>query len=220
MKLRLRATVVKSDNNNNIMDDQSTKAEADKMTPVALKQETRQSYLETVLSQPLPTIASVAPIKPFVEGYRPSQPTCAIPGAFHAGDSFADSPSYAAARSAQFSQATLPTFHDFSAGTFSIDCNYCGKSIPNEHYHCSICEKGDFDLCQACVNAGVTCDGEDHWLIKRIIRNGTVVPSVTETCPPRKVNQEKMDAPLSQAMEDGERTCNSCINRRRSLSLL
>ena len=219
MKLRLRATIVKTDKNINIMDDQTTKAEADKMKPVAPKQETRQSYLETVLSQPLPTVPSVAPFKAFTESHRPSQPTCAIPGAFHVSDSFADSPSYAATRSPQFSQATLPTFHDFSAGTFSIDCNYCGKSIPNEHYHCSICEKGDFDLCQACVESGIACDGSDHWLIKRSIRNGIVVPSVTETCPPRKViKQEKMDAPISLSIEDNERTCNSCINREFSPS--
>ena len=189
------------------MDDQSTKAEADKMPPVAPKQENRQSYLDTVLSQPLPTNSTAPSFKAFTESYRPTQPTCAIPGAFDIGEP---------ARSAQFSQPTLPTFHDFSAGTFSIDCNYCGKSIPNEHYHCSICEKGDFDLCQSCLEAGVTCDGDDHWLIKRLIRNGIVIPSVTETCAPRKVKQEKMEPPTNSASDEGERTCNSCINRGHS----
>jgi hypothetical protein len=195
------------------MDDQSTKAEADKMPPVALKSEPRQSYLETVLSQPLPHASTAPSFKAFTEIVRPSQPTCAIPGAFYTGDSSADPPPRPAPRSVQLSQPTLPSFHDFSAGTFSIDCNYCGQSIPNTHFHCSICEKGDFDLCQACLEAGVTCDGDDHWLIKRFIRNGVVIPSVTETCAPRLVKQEKMDTPVSPTQEDGERTCNSCINR-------
>lgn len=179
------------------------------MASVAPKPETRQSYLETVLSQPLP------PFKASVEEpHRSPQPTCSIPGAFCSGDGFVDPPPRPAPRSAQFSQPTLPSFHDFSAGTFSIDCNHCGKSIPNEHYHCGICEKGDFDLCQVCVNSGVTCDGENHWLIKRVIQNGLVVPSVTETCAPRKVKQEKVETPISPTLEDGERTCNSCINRK------
>lgn len=202
------------------MEDQSTKAEADKMAPGASKAEPRQSYLETVLSQPLPKTAPAPSFRAFTETNRPPQPTCAIPGAFYSGDSFADPPPRPAPRSVQLSQPTLPSFHDFSNGTFSIDCNHCSKSIPNEHYHCGICEKGDFDLCQACVDSGLTCDGDDHWLIKRFIRNGAVIPSVTETCAPRKANQEKMDTPMSPAHEDGERTCNSCINRKSLPKLL
>ena len=101
-------------------------------------------------------------------------------------DSYMDPPPRTAPRSAQLSQPTLPSCYDFSAGTFRIVCNHCGKSIPNEHFHCSICEKGDFDLCRACHDSGVTCDGDDHLLIKRHIRNGSVVAHVTDECQPRK----------------------------------
>ena len=103
---------------------------------------------------------------------------------------------------------------DFLSVAFCIDCNNCGKSIPDEHYHCRICDEGDFDLCSSCIAADVACDGEGHWLIKRRIQNGLLVSSVTETIAPKKWQEEK-------ASEDGKgdmnatcyatRTCNSCI---------
>ena len=195
------------------MDDQSSNAELDKVSAVSAHLEPRQSYLETVLSQPLPSNVSAPSFKAFQETSRRTQPTCAIPGAFYNGDSYIDPPPRPAPRSSHLSQPTIPSFQDFSAGTFSIDCNYCGKSVPNEHYHCSICEKGDFDLCQACVDAGVTCDGIDHWLLKRFIRNGIVVNSVTETRPPRKTEDVKVKAETSVEHEVAERTCNNCISR-------
>ena len=64
---------------------------------------------------------------------------------------------------------------------FCIDCNNCGSSIPGEHYHCSICDDGDYDLCPTCVNAGVTCPGDEHWLLKRLVHNGVIMNSTTET---------------------------------------
>lgn len=193
------------------MDEQSTNAETSKTAPVATKPEGRPGYLETVLSLPAQTNPG---FKSILESTRQPQPTCSIPGAFDPGEAFAEPAPRPTPREVQLSKATLPSFHDFSAGSFSIDCNYCSKSIPNEHYHCSICEQGDFDLCPACVDAGVTCDGEDHWLIKRFIRNGTVIPSVTETCAPRKVTQEETETPANKVPEENERTCNSCINRK------
>lgn len=52
-------------------------------------------------------------------------------------------------------------------------CSICGEQIPDidGHYHCSICDDDDFDLCQACVDKGIRCRSEDHWLIKRIVKN-------------------------------------------------
>jgi next to BRCA1 gene 1 protein len=114
----------------------------------------------------------------------------------------------------------VPNFHNYPSGVFYIDCNHCGKSILNEHYHCSICDTGDFDLCQSCVDRGVTCDGEEHWLIKRSIRGGTVIPSVTETIAPKKATDKaagtqdmKESVPLNEDEDESvaDRTCNSCI---------
>ncbi|RMZ85492.1 hypothetical protein DV737_g727, partial [Chaetothyriales sp. CBS 132003] len=168
----------------------------------------------TVL-QPPPTKATVPSFKAFTETSRPHQPVCSIPGAFSSNDSYVDPPPRPAPRSAQLSQPTLPSFHDFSTGTFSIDCNHCGTSVPNEHFHCGICDKGDFDLCQACVDSGITCDGDDHWLIKRTIQNGLIMASVTDTCPPRKIHKAELtETPTSPGNDEGERTCNSCINRK------
>ena len=47
------------------------------------------------------------------------------------------------------------------------------------HYHCSICDNGDYDLCESCVQSGKLCSGDGHWLIKRVIKNGQVFNSTT-----------------------------------------
>lgn len=79
---------------------------------------------------------------------------------------------------------------DTANGSFCIDCNHCGKVISTNHYHCSICDDGDYDLCLACVDAGVTCPGDDHWLLKRLVQNGVVNNSTTETIAPKRAPQE------------------------------
>ena len=68
---------------------------------------------------------------------------------------------------------------------FAVCCNSCEKNIPCSHYHCSTCDDGDFDLCQSCVEQGITCYSEDHWLIKRTVNNGILVNSTTETIAPK-----------------------------------
>ena len=115
------------------------------------------------------------------------------------------------------------------AANFAIDCNNCGNAIANEHYHCSICDSGDFDLCQACVDSGITCDGEDHWLIKRFQQGGNIIPSITETIAPKKAKAEK---PKAESVKEekpevlkagrylGDRTCNACINGEHSPDLV
>ena len=97
---------------------------------------------------------------------------------------------------------------------FSVYCNSCGESIPDEHYHCSTCDDGDFDLCNTCVTEGISCGGEDHWMIKRFVKNGKVINSTTETMAPKAKASEPKTAPVCS--EDLEipvatRTCNCCI---------
>lgn len=118
-----------------------------------------------------------------------------------------------------FSRATLPTLNDF-ATTFTIDCNSCGNHVTNVHYHCSKCELGDFDLCPGCIESGVTCNGEDHWLIKRSISNGKVFTSNTETLPPKiRAMPPPVPAAPEAFKEIDQRTCNSCIIRKSPLPL-
>lgn len=106
---------------------------------------------------------------------------------------------------------------------FTICCNNCDAGIPDAHWHCSICDDGDFDLCGSCVDKGVLCDFEDHWLIKRFVQDGKVINSTTETIAPKKhakVEDEK-DVPGAfnsnikeeelQESPDMSRTCNSCV---------
>jgi next to BRCA1 gene 1 protein len=68
---------------------------------------------------------------------------------------------------------------------FAVCCNSCENNIPDVHYHCSTCDDGDFDLCQSCVDQGITCHGRDHWLIKRSTVDGQLVQSTTETIAPK-----------------------------------
>lgn len=77
----------------------------------------------------------------------------------------------------------LPSFNKLAS--FAVCCNSCEMTIPNVHYHCSTCDDGDFDLCQSCVDQGITCHGRDHWLIKRSTIHGQLVQSTTETIAPK-----------------------------------
>ncbi|KAL8732188.1 MAG: hypothetical protein Q9166_002935 [cf. Caloplaca sp. 2 TL-2023] len=111
------------------------------------------------------------------------------------------------------------------AGSFTICCNKCQANIPDAHWHCSTCNAGDFDLCGTCIEKGILCDGEDHWLIKRTVKDGKVVNSTTETIPPKATKVEpKKDMPAaSPSPKHGNntvnvsenmnlyRTCNSCV---------
>jgi len=100
-----------------------------------------------------------------------------------------------------------------SVGVFSVYCNNCSGLIPGEHFHCSTCDNGDFDLCQRCVKDGVLCGGEDHWMIKRFLSNGKVINSTTETLAPKAVESKTtLVQPEEEQVEVDTRTCNSCIN--------
>ncbi|KAL8862597.1 MAG: hypothetical protein Q9178_001095 [Gyalolechia marmorata] len=105
------------------------------------------------------------------------------------------------------------------AGSFTICCNKCQANIPSAHWHCSTCNAGDFDLCATCIEKGVLCDSEDHWLIKRIVKDGKVVNSTTETIPPKTTEvQSKQEIAAVSALQNhvseelnSNRTCNSCV---------
>lgn len=79
------------------------------------------------------------------------------------------------------SRAPAPT----PVTSFAVSCNTCERIVPDAHYHCSTCDDGDFDLCQTCIDQGITCHSDDHWLIRRTVVNGALVWSSTEKIPPK-----------------------------------
>ena len=114
---------------------------------------------------------------------------------------------------------------------FAVYCNSCDRSIPESHYHCSTCDDGDFDLCQDCVDRGISCYGTDHWLIKRFVKDSVIINSTTERIAPKpkaKVVEPKIVVKEEPVLEDlnipatlpkvfadmlyaNIRTCNSCV---------
>ena len=116
------------------------------------------------------------------------------------------------------------------AASFTVCCDNCQITIPNAHWHCSICQDGDYDICGDCVANGIHCGVEGHFLIKRSIENGKVISSTTETVPKKsnKIEVEKdipgaftSDAKEVQVPEIVEmsRTCNSCVNGTPGLNI-
>ncbi|KAK8255533.1 hypothetical protein HDK77DRAFT_370223 [Phyllosticta capitalensis] len=102
-----------------------------------------------------------------------------------------------------------------ATSTWSVYCNVCDSPIVNEHFHCSICDDGDYDLCKSCVTSGEHCPGEGHWLIKRFISNGKVTNSTTERVGPKpKPEDLKMEASFGEnKLQEAipTRTCNCCV---------
>ena len=192
LKLRLKATILPEPRN----DSTPALASAQPLASASIlnfvpEPSKRNTYLETVLSKP----AEEQPFSSFTVAAA-QQPT-------------------AVKRDGMLSKATLSSLNDFCGTTFSIDCNNCGLPVSDEHYHCSKCENGDYDLCPACIAKGVTCDGEDHWLIKRTVKNGKVLCSNTLTLPPKS-----KESPAPSAVEEDQRTCNSCIIRKCSFTVM
>lgn len=182
----------------------------------------RHNYLDTVLSSPIPNTMPTAAEAPQSVSVK-------------AGSEESDTSSRALPVEKQnITYALRFPGTDNIIGSFCIDCNNCQARIPAEHYHCSICQDGDYDLCLACVSAGVTCPGEDHWLLKRLVRDSVVINSTTETIAPKRVERQETSAqtlpentrqpeiadkkptieagPTSQENSTtNERTCNACF---------
>ena len=214
LKLRMKATVERKPAKEVL----PQTAAMDQTKPAAPLPEPRNTFLETVLSQPQANGAAPS-FKSFQKTCQYS-PKCSIPGAFDLDANHAEQPSKPTTLYGTkdiYSLPTLPQMSDFPSTSYTIDCNHCGSPVPNEHYHCGICEAGDFDLCKACIDAGITCDGDEHWLLKRTIRNGVVIPSTTETLPPKKLSKattEDLVTPISPEQDGDDLTCNSCICRK------
>jgi next-to-BRCA1 protein 1 len=110
--------------------------------------------------------------------------------------------------------------------SYAVCCNSCDRTIPDAHYHCSTCDDGDFDLCQDCVDRGVTCKGPSHWLIKRFVKNGVIINSTTERLAPKPkpkasspkqvprsvpAPRERIIPVFNDLLYSSIRTCNCCV---------
>lgn len=113
--------------------------------------------------------------------------------------------------------------------SWSVYCNACEDPIPNEHYHCSICDDGDYDLCPKCVGDKKHCKNDKHWLIKRNVESGIMINSVTERIAPKSkdvkvkiepeqkmpgafTEEKKQEAePKIEELLAPTRTCNCCV---------
>ncbi|KAH7089729.1 vegetative incompatibility protein HET-E-1 [Paraphoma chrysanthemicola] len=58
-----------------------------------------------------------------------------------------------------------------------ILCDICTRGVPDAepHYHCSKCAHGDWDICEDCRKAGLTCMDATHELSKRTKEHGVWV---------------------------------------------
>ncbi len=109
---------------------------------------------------------------------------------------------------------------------FTVCCNSCDEPVPDAHFHCATCDDGDFDLCQNCVNEGITCHDETHWLIKRTIKDGQISNSSTHIAPkkspapgpalnlpirPAARSTDKLSLASPWVPAESSRTCNCCV---------
>lgn len=103
---------------------------------------------------------------------------------------------------------------DDQSSTWVICCNSCDQAMTGVHFHCSICDAGDFDLCETCIAKGQMCDGKEHWLVKRDIHNGQVISSTTERLPPRSTKPASLaitSAPVSAETRTSPKTVTPSI---------
>ncbi|KAI0811372.1 hypothetical protein GGR55DRAFT_642803 [Xylaria sp. FL0064] len=129
-------------------------------------------------------------------------------------------------------QTEAPAQQECMKRPFTVCCNSCDRAVPEAHFHCSICDEGDFDLCQDCVNRGITCHGEGHWLIKRTVVDGDIKCSSTHIAPksirsnPLKPASKPTSLNLPPQSRTGltssewtphfsARTCNCCVQEFR-----
>jgi next-to-BRCA1 protein 1 len=116
-----------------------------------------------------------------------------------------------------------PKLPDGATYSWSVYCNQCNKNMLDEHYHCNSCENGDYDLCIECMAKGKHCLDENHWLIKRLLRDGKVVNATTEKhcfASSPKIKSETSLSQMPGAFTDEKkldevkkptRTCNCCV---------
>jgi hypothetical protein len=65
-------------------------------------------------------------------------------------------------------------------------CDSCNSEVEPEYFHCSLCNNGDYDICSKCVSEKIFCQLEEHWLWKRLVKDGKLCNGTADHIPPRK----------------------------------
>lgn len=66
-----------------------------------------------------------------------------------------------------------------------VRCDNCNAGPVTNHYHCSTCDQGDYDICEDCVKKDVRCRDEKHWLFRRRLEDGKIYWELGGNIPPR-----------------------------------
>ncbi|KAL5334182.1 hypothetical protein BJX70DRAFT_391618 [Aspergillus crustosus] len=220
LKLRIKATVERPENES-----------AELENPSEQQSPPRYSYLDTVLSPPIPekildTNTSAATSSTALpESAERETLAAALNSSWTSTQKDEPKTSYSREFVLGNDNPIAPILsHTSIAGVFCIDCNHCGRAIPNEHYHCNTCSDGDYDLCPECIDSGVNCLGEDHWLVRRFVQDGIITNSTTKTLASHKIHNQQ-EEPLPEPVQEtapepievekftvpSERICNNCL---------
>lgn len=182
-----------------------------------------KQYQESAIVQAVPSEDKIK-MEPSVKEEAADE--APVPRPFSARDQFyAELATMSKTRPTTFACGMPTQAFQMPGSAFSVYCNSCDKPIPDAHWHCSICDDGDFDLCPECVDNHILCGVDGHWLIKRFVKNGRVITSTTETIAPKKIaktesekevpgayiSNNKDDDLYSETIDMTTRTCNSCV---------
>ncbi|KAF2712886.1 hypothetical protein K504DRAFT_370190 [Pleomassaria siparia CBS 279.74] len=153
-----------------------------------------------------------SPVSPLVANKADAEGEAPVPHSFTARQSFFSN----LANASQNADLAFRPKESSCQSSWVVFCNNCNQPMEDAHYHCSICDHGDYDLCPSCVETGIHCPGAGHWMVKRFVKNGAVVNSTTERVGPKpkpKVEQSVPGAFTKPAFVEDEptRTCNCCV---------
>ncbi|KAF2125744.1 hypothetical protein P153DRAFT_434186 [Dothidotthia symphoricarpi CBS 119687] len=173
---------------------------------------------------PAPKCESASPISP------PQPETCSkkLPRSFTARQSFFNDLANASQldvdlafhKSAQNDMDLAFRPKPSACSSWVVYCNNCNHPMEDEHFHCGICDSGDYDLCPACVDLGIHCPGAGHWMVKRFVRDGCVINSTTQRMATKTKTEEVKEVPgaftdekesVTYEDEEPSRTCNCCV---------
>ncbi|KAF2798124.1 hypothetical protein K505DRAFT_121564 [Melanomma pulvis-pyrius CBS 109.77] len=159
--------------------------------------------------------AQVSPVSPLMSKKADVEGEAPLPHPFTARQNFFSNLANATQNADLAFRPKEPT----SQSSWVVFCNNCNQPMEDAHFHCSICDHGDYDLCPSCVDSGIHCPGAGHWMVKRFVKDGSVVNSTTERVGPKskpekpEVEQNIPGAFTKPAFVEDEptRTCNCCV---------
>lgn len=65
-----------------------------------------------------------------------------------------------------------------------VQCDRCGKVIPNTYYHCSKCDNANFDMCSSCADLGISCYGITHSMTLQTNTNDYLITAALSDASP------------------------------------